>query len=121
MAEGWLRTLAGNRFEVASAGTRPAGLNPLAVAAMREVGIDISGHHSKDVAGFLGTRFQYVITVCDRARESCPIFPGAFRSLHWPLEDPAAFSGEEQERLAVFRRVRDEIEARIRSEFLAGA
>jgi arsenate reductase (thioredoxin) len=119
MAEGWLRALAGDRFAVESAGTKPVGLHPLAVAAMREVGIDISGHQSKDVSRLLGTRFDYVITVCDRARESCPIFPGEFRALHWSLDDPAGASGEEPDRLSVFRRVRDQIEARIRSEFLA--
>jgi len=115
MAEGWLLHLAGDRFEVVSAGTEPSRVNPLAIAVMRERGIDISGHHSKPVGKFLGEHFQYLITVCDNAREKCPIFPGAVKRIHWPLEDPAAAVGREEERLAVFRRVRDEIETRIRA------
>lgn len=115
MAEGWLRHLAGDRFEVVSAGTEPSSVNPLAIAAMRERGIDISGHHSKPVGKFLGETFGYLITVCDNAREKCPIFPGALKRIHWPLEDPAAAVGTEAERLAVFRRIRDEIETRVRA------
>ena len=117
MAEGILRHLAGDRFEVASAGTEPSAVNPFAIAVMREVGIDISGHRSKSVAGFLGRHFTYLITVCDGARERCPIFPGISQRLHWPLRDPAAARGSEAERVAVFRQVRDEIDARVR-EFL---
>lgn len=119
MAEGLLRSLAGDRFEVVSAGTRPAGLNPTAVEAMKEVGIDISRHRSKDVREFDGQRFDAVITVCDRAKEACPIFPGAKTMLHWELEDPAEAQGSHEERMTVFRRVRDEIADRIR-EFVAG-
>lgn len=117
MAEGMLRHLAADKFDVVSAGTKPVGLNPLAVEAMREIGIDISSHQSKDVAQLLGTKFTWVITVCDKAKETCPIFPFAFRSLHWNLDDPAAAEGSHEEKLAVFRRIRNEIEANIH-EFL---
>jgi len=120
MAEGWLRHLAGDRFEVSSAGTQPAGLNPGAVDAMRELGIDISGHRSKHLNEFLGVRFDHVITVCDRAKETCPIFPGARSLLHWRFDDPAAARGSDEERRKVFQRVRDEIGSRIRN-FLDGA
>jgi len=114
MAEGLLRHLAGERFEVASAGTHPAGLNPGAVAVMRELGIDISHHRSKKIDSFLGRRFEYVITVCDRAKETCPVFPAASSLLHWSFDDPAAAHGSSEERLAVFRRVRDEIAENLR-------
>ncbi|MBI1941601.1 MAG: arsenate reductase ArsC [Acidobacteria bacterium] len=117
MAEGLLRHLPGERFEVTSAGTRPKGLNLLAVRAMKEVGIDISGHRSKDVAEFQGQDFSYVITVCDRAKQSCPVFPATTQLLHWSLDDPAEAPGTEEERLAFFRRVRDEISERIQ-EFI---
>jgi arsenate reductase len=119
MAEGFLRSIAGDRFDAASAGTRPAGLNPAAVAAMKEIGIDISNHRSKDVSEFDGQRFDAVITVCDRAQEACPVFPGAKMMLHWSLEDPAEAQGSEAERMSVFRRVRDELGNRIR-DFVAG-
>ena len=118
MAEGFLRHLAGDRFEAASAGAHPTQLNPDAVRVMRERGIDISAYRSKDVTEFWNQRVQYVITVCDKAKETCPIFPFAFTSLHWSLEDPAAAQGTEAEHLAVFRRVRDEIEEHVR-EFVA--
>jgi arsenate reductase len=113
MAEGWLRHLAGDRFEVSSAGTDPVGLNPAAVESMRESGVDISAHRSKHVNEFAGVRFDYVVTVCDRARETCPIFPGARTALHWSFDDPAAAQGPDEERRKVFRRVRDEIAGRI--------
>jgi len=115
MAEGLLRHLAGDRFEVASAGTHAAGLNLYAVEAMREIGIDISRHRSKSVNAFLGQQFDYVITVCDRAKETCPIFPSAAALLHWSFDDPAAVEGPREERRAVFHRVRDEIADRIES------
>jgi len=118
MAEGFLRHLAGDRYEVLSAGIQPKGLNPLAVRVMRELGIDISGQRSKDVSEFLGQNFSYVITVCDRAKESCPVFPSPAQRLHWSLEDPAEAEGCEEDRLAVFRRVRDEIAGHIR-DFIA--
>lgn len=114
MAEGLLRHWAGDRFDVASAGTHPVGLNPEAVAAMREVGIDISHHRSKKVDEFVGQSFDAVITVCDRAKESCPVFPGGSAFYHRPLDDPAAAQGSSEERKGVFRRVRDEIAERIR-------
>ena len=114
MAEGLLRELGGDRFDAESAGTTPVGLNPLAVEVMRESGIDISGQRSKSVTDFLSQRFDHVITVCDRAKESCPIFPGAAQTLHWSFDDPAEAGGGEDERKKVFRRVRDEIRHRIR-------
>ncbi len=107
MAEGLLHNLAGDRFEVFSAGTKPAGLNPNAVRALAELGIDISGHRSKSVDEYAGQQFDYVITVCDNAKESCPFFPGGGQRVHHSFEDPAAAPADQQP--AVFRRVRDEI------------
>lgn len=115
MAEGWPRHLAGDRFDVASAGTHPVGLNPGAVEAMREVGVDISRHASKKMDQFLGERFDYVITVCDSAKEACPSFPWAASMLHWSFDDPAATQGSPEKRRQVFRRVRNEIETQLRS------
>lgn len=115
MAEGLFRAALGDRFEVVSAGTRPSGLRPEAVQVMRELGIDISGHYSKSVDQFASEVFRYVITVCDNARESCPVFPGPAERIHWSFEDPAAVIGTEEERLAAFRRIRDQIAARIRA------
>jgi arsenate reductase len=109
MAEGLLRYDAGDRFEVFSAGTHPSHVRPEAVAVMREVHIDISGQHSKSVDEFTGQQFHYVLSVCDNARESCPIFPGKTIAIHRNFEDPAAVQGSAEERMAVFRRVRDEI------------
>ena len=114
MAEGLLREIGGGRFEVFSAGTRPSGVRAEAVEAMREVGVDISGHRSKSVDEFAGREFDYVITVCDNAREECPAFPGRTERVHWSFDDPAQAAGEWPERLAVFRRVREEIGARLR-------
>jgi len=111
MAEGLLRHMAGDRFEVFSAGTRPAGLNPNAVKAMAEAGIDISGHRSKSVDEFAGQLFDCVFTVCDNAKEACPFFPGGGKRIHHSFEDPAAPPAERQ--MDVFRRVRDEIAARL--------
>ncbi len=116
MAEGLLRSFS-DGFEPMSAGTEPKGLNPLAVEAMREIGIDISGQKSKDVATLLGQHIPYVITVCDNARERCPIFPGTYKFIHWSFEDPAKARGTHGEQLAVFRRVRNEIAARIKAQF----
>jgi arsenate reductase len=115
MAEGWLRHLAGNRFEVFSAGTRPIGLNSGSVEVMAEVGIDISRHRSKHVTEFLGHPFDHVITVCDRAKESCPTWPGPTHLLHWSFDDPAVATDSEDARRQLFRRVRDEICHRIQS------
>jgi arsenate reductase (thioredoxin) len=109
MAEGLLLNYAGDRFEVESAGTKPCSVRPEAIAVMRELGIDISGHRSKSVAEFDRQRFDYVITVCDSARETCPVFFGGAKQLHHDFDDPAAFHGTEEERLALFRRVRDEL------------
>ena len=115
MAEGWLRALGGERFEVYSAGTRPSIVRPEAIEAMREVGVDITSHRSKSVDEFAGREFEYVITVCDNARESCPVFPGKTERVHWSFDDPAAVEGSWDERLASFRRVRDEIGERLRA------
>jgi arsenate reductase len=109
MAEGLLRHDAGDRFEVFSAGTRPSSVRPEAIEVMRELGIDISGQRSKNVDAFAGQSFDYVLTVCDKARESCPIFPCQGLAIHQNFEDPAASKGSEQARLALFRRVRDEL------------
>ena len=113
MAEGWLQHFGGDRFEVASAGTKPAErVNPLAVRAMAEVGIDLSAHYPKHLERFLGDQWDYVITVCDSANEACPFFPGGKKRVHWSFDDPAAAEGSEEERLGVFRRIRDQIRDR---------
>lgn len=117
MAEGYLRSVAGERFDVMSAGIEPKGLNPLAVAAMLEIGIDISSQRSKDVAEFVGTPVQYVVTVCSNAREKCPVFPATVKFIHWDLDDPAAVQGTEEEKLAAFRQARNKIAAHIGNEF----
>lgn len=115
MADGLLRKHAGDRFDAQSAGTEPKGLNPLAMEAMREIGIDISQQRSKDVAEFLGkVAVQYAVFVCSSADERCPrLWPFSGQRLYWPFEDPAAASGTHEEKLTVFRRVRDEIDERI--------
>ena len=113
MAEGFLRHLAGDIFEAVSAGTEAGELHPLTVAVMAEVGIDVSGQRAKSVDEFVQQRFDYVITVCDDAREACPYYPHAGNRLHWSLPDPAAAVGTREERLAVFRDVRDEIKVRV--------
>ena len=114
MAEGLLRHMGGDRFEVFSAGTKPGLVRPEAIAVLAELGIDISQHRSKSVDEFLGQPLDLVITVCDNAKESCPVFPAQVRRLHWPFPDPAHIEGTEDERRAAFRAVRDQIEARIR-------
>ena len=113
MAEGLLRHDAGDRFGVVSAGVEPSHVRPHAIEVMREVGIDISNHRSKSANEFTGEDFDYVITVCDNANERCPLFPGNTKRIHWSFDDPAAAEGEESEKLAVFRRVRDEIRNRL--------
>ena len=113
MAEGLLRHDGGGRFEVFSAGMSPSRVRPEAVEAMREVGIDISGQRSKSAEEFAGQAFDYVITVCDNAREQCPFFPAGTRRIHWSFDDPASAEGDGAARLAIFRRVRDEIRARL--------
>ena len=113
MAEGYLRALARDRIEVASAGTEATRVHPLAIQVMDEVGIDLRGHASKTLERFLTEPWDYVITVCDSANERCPLFPGRARRIHWSFDDPSAAPGTDAERLAVFRRVRDEIHARL--------
>jgi arsenate reductase len=113
MAEGLLRHLAGDRLAVFSAGTHPTSVRPEAIAVMREAGVDISGHRSKHVDEFAGQPFDYVITVCDNAKESCPVFPATTGRIHWSFEDPAAVKGPEEVRLTAFRRIRDEIYSRL--------
>lgn len=109
MAEGLLRHDGGAAFEVHSAGTKPSLVRPEAIAALREVDIDITSHWSKSVNDFAGQEFDYVITVCDNAKENCPYFPAKTRRIHFSFDDPAAVTGTDEERLAEFRRVRDEI------------
>lgn len=114
MAEGFARALAGDRFDVASAGIEPSSLHPLAVAVMREVGIDISAHTSKGISPALLQRADTVVTLCGDANDRCPAVPGARLRLHWDLPDPARARGTEEERMAVFRSVRDDIARRVR-------
>jgi arsenate reductase len=113
MGEGLFRSALGDRFEVSSAGTRPSSVRPEAIDVMREIGIDISMHRSKSVDEFLGQQFRYVITVCDNAKENCPVFLGRAERVHWSFEDPAAVEGSEEERKAAFRRIRDQIAERV--------
>jgi arsenate reductase len=119
MAEGLLRHDAGDRFDVFSAGTRPSAVRPEAIAVMRELGIDLASHRSKHVDSFAGQAFDYVLTVCDKAKESCPIFseqtPGQTVRIHRGFEDPAVLTGSEEARLALFRRVRDQIREYLRT------
>lgn len=120
MAEGLLRGLGGDRYEAYSAGTEATRVREEAIRVMRELGIDISGHRSETLERYLDGEFEYVITVCDDAAEACPVFPGAGRRLHWSFRDPSSARGTEEERLAVYREVRDSIRARIGNELLAG-
>ena len=118
VAEGLLRHLAGDRFEVMSAGTVVTQVRPLAVRAMDELGIDISSHESTNMARYLGEPFDYVITVCDEANEACPFFPHAAEGLHWSLPDPAAAGGTEEDRMEVYRSVRDHLRDHIEGELI---
>jgi arsenate reductase len=118
MAEGFLNHLGAGRFEVRSAGTEPSALHPLAVQAMAEAGIDISDQHAKSLDAFLQEPFDYVITVCDDANEACPVFPNARHRLHWNFPNPSRAEGTLEERLSVFRAIRDAIQARV-ERFLA--
>jgi arsenate reductase len=115
MAEGLLRHEAGDRFAVESAGTRPSEVRPEAIAVMREIGIDISRQRSKHVDELAGQTFDYVLTVCDNAQESCPIFPADTVTIHHNFEDPAALQSSQPQRIALFRRVRDELQAYLRA------
>jgi arsenate reductase (thioredoxin) len=117
MAEGLLRHDAGDRFDVFSAGTKPTEVRPEAITVMQELGIDISGHRSKSVHDFAGQDFDYVVTVCDNAKASCPVFPAGTRQIHWSFDDPAAVVGSRDERLAEFRRVRGQLRERLRELF----
>ena len=117
MAEGLLRHLAGDRFEVISAGISASFVRQPAIAVMQEIGIDISGHRSKSVDDFLDQKFDWVITVCDHANKRCPVFPAKAKRIHWSIDDPVV-SGSEQTQLAAFRIARDELQKRI-SAFMA--
>ncbi len=118
MAEGLMRHESGGAMEVFSAGTKPSRLRDEAVAVMAEIGIDISAGRAKSLDEFVGQAFDYVITVCDNAAESCPVFPGATQRLHWPFEDPAAVEGDREQREAAFRKARDRIRERIENFLL---
>ncbi len=109
MAEGFMRNMAGDKFQVVSAGVEPTQVNSYAIKAMAEVDIDISSHKSKSVNEFLNQKFDYVITVCNHARQVCPVFPGQNQDIHWDIEDPANFKGSEQDKIKFFRKIRDEI------------
>jgi arsenate reductase (thioredoxin) len=115
MAEGLLRHEAGDRFEVSSAGTKPTRVRPEAIAVLAEIGIDISQQRSKNVDEFLSEPLDFIITVCDNAKESCPVFPAEAARLHWPFEDPASVDATEEERKAAFRTIRDQIHTKIRA------
>jgi arsenate reductase len=113
MGEGLFRHYVGDRFAIESAGTKPSLVRPEAIAVMAELGIDLSGHRSKSVEEFLDREFRYVVTVCDNAKESCPVLPGRAEKIHWSFEDPASVEGTVEERQAAFRRIRDQIRARV--------
>jgi len=115
MAEGFMSKTLGDKFDITSAGLDPRPIHPLTIQVMQEVGIDISQHRSKALKGFLGQHFTYLITVCSDAEARCPIFPGVIYRLFWPFEDPAAFVGTDEQKLAKFRQIRDLIDEKIRS------
>ncbi len=117
MGEGLFRHEGNGAYEVQSAGTKPSQVRPEAIAAMKEIGIDISSHRSKSVDEFAGQTFDYVVTVCDNARDNCPVFPAGTERIHWSFEDPAAVEGSESERLAAFRRIRNQIHERVKAFF----
>ena len=117
MGEGLFRAEGGAGFEIFSAGTKPGSVRPEAIAVMREIGIDIAGQRSKSVEEFAGQAMDYVVTVCDHARDSCPVFPAGTERIHWSFEDPAAVKGSEEARLAAFRRIRDQIRERVKGFF----
>ena len=118
IAEGYMQHYIGDEFDIVSAGLDPKPLNPLAVQVMEEVGIDISHQYSKDLKSFLGQHFPYLITVCSNAEARCPIFPGVIYRLFWPFDDPASAEGSDEEKLAKFREIRDQIDAKIREWML---
>jgi arsenate reductase len=115
MAEGMLRAWGGDRFEALSAGTEATRVRPEAIAVMQEIGIDISGQESKTLQPYLGQEFDWLITVCDQARESCPTLPGVREQTHWSIDDPSGVEGDDESRLAAFRVARDHLRDRIRS------
>ncbi len=115
MGEGLFRAEGGGEVEVFSAGTKPSSVRAEAIAVMNEIGIDISGHRSKSVDEFAGQNFDYVVTVCDNARDTCPVFPAGTERIHWSFEDPAVVEGNEAKRLDAFRRTRDLIHARVKT------
>ena len=117
MGEGLFRAEAGAGWEIASAGTRPSSVRPEAIAVMGEIGIDISVHRSKSVDEFTGQPFDFVVTVCDSSRDQCPVFPAGPARIHWSFEDPAAVEGTEEERLAAFRKIRDQIRLQVKLFF----
>jgi arsenate reductase (thioredoxin) len=117
MGEGLFREEGGGDYEVFSAGTKPSHVRPEAIDVMREIGIDISKNRSKSVEEFAGQSFDYIVTVCDNARDNCPVFPGGGRRIHWSLQDPAAVQGTEEERRDAFRRIRDEIQGWVKAFF----
>jgi len=118
MAEGFMKKYLGDEFEISSAGLDPRPLNPFAVEAMRELDIDISQQHSKDIRSFLGQHFTFLITVCSDAESRCPIFPGVIYRLFWPFDDPAALQGTDDEKRAYFRKIRDQVDSKIREWML---
>ncbi|PYT01952.1 MAG: protein-tyrosine-phosphatase [Acidobacteria bacterium] len=117
MAEGLLREIAGERFDIESAGLAPTSVRPEAIASMAEIGIDITAQRSKSVDEFADQHFDYVITVCDNANESCPVYPSDTERIHWSFQDPAAVEGSEKERLDAFRKVREQISGRLKEYF----
>jgi len=117
MGEGLFRHVGGGEYEVASAGTKPSYVRPEAIAVMKEIGIDISSHYPKSVNELDGHSFDYVVTVCDNARDNCSMFPTGTARIHWSFEDPAVVDGSEEERLAAFRRIRDQIHERVKAFF----
>ncbi|MFC1666473.1 arsenate reductase ArsC [Candidatus Omnitrophota bacterium] len=117
MAEGMLRALCGERYEVYSAGTKQTGVNPYSIKVMSELGIDISKQRSKTIDEFLNQEFDYVVTVCDNAKKSCPLFPGKCEKIHWGLKDPGEAEGDDEKKLAVFRKIRGEIKENIIATF----
>ena len=119
MAEGMLRSWGGDRFEAVSAGTEATRVRPEAIRVMDEIGIDISGHESKTLEPFLGEAFDWLITVCDQAKESCPTIPGVAQQAHWSIDDPSAVEGDEEARLQAFRVARDVLRGRIQIFLLA--
>jgi len=119
MGEGLFRAEGGVNYEVFSAGTKPSSVRPEAIAVMKEIDIDISRHRSKSVSEFSGVAMDYVVTVCDNARDSCPVFPAGTERIHWSFEDPAAVQGSEEERLSAFRGIRDQIHERVKAFYQA--